>query len=360
MAVYLFDQYKLAYPKRQVNFLSRFEGVPKHLHEMSVSEINQYIASLEKFAPSTVARFRIEFKLYYDYLSAKGIAVDTQTYQKIDFPTSSKSFLIFSSHDVIEQWNILLKAMEKYSITKNQTFIPETYWVCLVADILGFYGLSASEILDISYIDVTASGIKGYEHIPFTSEDIEVLLKYKALSTLNGRQLTGTSYIRSTLSKPPTADYITIATRKGDIVPEDYKYLRENLRLTNVQYLGIFNRIYEYELKNNVRAEFSKNPQWFLDFLDTNSSSKIVRVKKEYIEYREERKMHDAVAENTVAQVTQEVDSKPVQTVRQRIAFEEDEFIQLTREVGNLRREMQDIDSRLQSILSKLEHYCKS
>ncbi len=307
--IYKYEEYAAANPKRPMQVLNKFKDTEKFLHKMSIDEINSVVSSWDALVPGSVFNSRSAIKNYFIWLKGNGVSVDPDIVKDIEFPTKKNIFLIYSTDDIRYYWDLILKDAERYSYKYNETFNSQFYWMCQAVSILSFYGLKAEQILDLTLSDVQPNGVLNYD-LPLNSKDIEILLRYKNLKEYSGSQkLLGYKYIRSTksdeISNKIYLNYSLVRIK----CDEEYNYIKTLLTDSNLYKLGIYNRLYQYEINNKVRLEINaKTPEWFIKITGKCSEGKLTKLRKEFIEYRCERSLKKDVFE----QVLEEYDKTTI------------------------------------------------
>lgn len=318
MAIYLYDEYFADYPYRPKTVLDKFVPAKKYLHEMTLEEVNAYVAGWKPFSSNTAAKMKREIKVYFDYLIKLGVKADPKLYIKMNIPVKSNEYLIYSTDDIRKYWDILLNAMKEHSKKIGKFFSPQPYYVTIAAGILSFYGLDTEEIFSLPRFDVTPNGVKGYD-LPLTQEDIDDLIRYRDLKEMANRvSLTGDMYIRSGkqgTSKTIPRDFLTTALRRSDNVDEDHKYLKPYLTDTYLYKMGMFDRAYNYERENSVVVEFDRNtPEWFANIMGNVAKDALLKLKKEFIEYRSERRTAEKLENRKPKVIIKAVETKEQET----------------------------------------------
>lgn len=309
--LYMVDEYYNEYPERisaTRPLLDRFVDCEKYLHEMSLEELNAEVATWKELKKSTFKLRRYELCLYFEWLKNKGINVDPEIANKIVFPEREIKFLIYSTDDIHNAWEDFILDIEKTAEKNHERASIEPLLVAHVSGILGFYGLTPEQILELQLSDVQPTGIAGYD-LPLTKRDIEVLLEYKNFDTLANRmKLKGTGYIRS--PKNEEVKKKTINSAIGKIkCSEEMEVYKKILTHKNLYKYGLLNRIFEYEKTHRPPIENAGNtPQWFKDIINKYSDkpasvNTITKRKQEYIAYRTERVAYQAVLSDRVKSV---------------------------------------------------------
>ena len=292
--LYLIDEYAEKYPNRtaDIQFIKKFEGCEKYLHEMTANEITSIVNSWGKLAPQTEYIRKRNLANYFKFLQENGARV-VPNVNNISFPIAEREHNIYSTKDIAHYYDILFKELEKNAALTGKTFDKSTYLMSYASGILAFCGIEPEQILKLSLSDITPDGVNGY-NLFLTREDIEILLAYKNLSvTANRMRLVGDKYIRTTLK---TKGEINVRYLMKPIwrveLDEEHTYLRTLLSVHTLYKFGIFNRIYQYEKANNV---FIKpriaTPDWFIKITqaDNMSDTEISLLRGKYYQYREER-----------------------------------------------------------------------
>ena len=110
--VYRFDEYVAEFPKKNVSTLKKFINKTKNLHEMSIEEINNIIATWGAVTQATATNQKSVISLYFDWLTENGICV-TADINNIVIPVKTTEFLIYSSAMLHEYWNKFFESCEK-------------------------------------------------------------------------------------------------------------------------------------------------------------------------------------------------------------------------------------------------------
>lgn len=402
MAIYKYGEYFEAYPNRirAKSLFDKFNKTEKDLHTMSIEEINAITSTWDKLAYTTVEKIRKEIKLYFDWLAESGIKVDLNVYKKMDIPTKANEYLVYTTDTLREYWEIAFNALNRYATIKGKTFSRDTYLVNYAACLLSFYGMTTEQILNLDLYDVTEEGVKGCAY-DIKPEDLEILLEYRNLRKLsNNMTLDGSKYIRSgrvAADAKITKDFLTASLQKADNMEEKYKYLKALLTDTTMFKLGKFCRAYEYEVENNVAVDGQRNiPDWFINIMGEPKHNTLLKFKKEFIEYRQERKnaeINGKVApknfENKIEQpkIIEKIDkkvpefysvNKEINIVKEErplkaasaslfcdglrknmVACSEDELTAIRNELMNAIENVRDAQEKLVQIMYKITEYVK-
>lgn len=347
MAVLYYDEYFADYPYRPKTMLDKFVPAEKYLHEMTLEEVNAYVADWKPFSSNTAAKMKRQVKVYFDFLHKLGVKADPKIYLKMNIPVKSNEYLIYSTDDIRKYWDILLDAMEKHAKKIGKFFSPQPYYVTIAAGILSFYGLDTEEIFSLPRFDVTPEGVKGYE-LPLTQDDIDDLMRYRDLKEMSNKvSLTGNMYIRSGkqgTSKIIPRDFLTTALRRSDNVDEEHKYLKPYLTDTYLYKMGMFNRAYNYERDNNVLVEFDRNtPEWFADLTGNLAKDALLKMKKEFIEYRAERRTAEKLSNQQPKVIIKTVENEDQDTKRN-----------LKKQLSEICSDIDDVKEQIQAIYQKL------
>lgn len=289
--VYRFDDYKNAYPNRPFAVLNKFQSCSKNLHEMSLDELNDFIKDWKPTNNDrTVDSWKRDIVNYFKWLQEQGCKTNTSIIRKINFPTLEKKYLIYSSSDIRHYYDLLFQKLEQQAALTGKSTSKTTYYMSYASSLLMFYGLSEEEIIALDLSDVQIDGIIGYENLNISKEDMKVLLDYKNLKVLsNNMSLVGTKYIRATAKNKGKIDaaYLSKPVTRLD---SSFKEIKTLLRPLNIQLLGKFNLVYQYEREHNEFIEISKTtPQWFMDLMGSSAEQTVIWHKKEYVKYRQER-----------------------------------------------------------------------
>lgn len=289
----LVSEYSNAYPHRSLQALDKFKDLPNYLHEMSIAEINEFVSHWKPLSSRTAYNQKQQILHYFQWLQTQGVKVDANIAYKIEIPISKKQFLIYSTSDLQNYYEILFDYLEEKNKKANTTWSKSTYYMCYAAGILSFYGLTEEQIIDLNLTDITTKGVIGYD-LPLTKHDIDILMTYKNTVKLgNNMPLCGDKYIRSTHINTIIEPSFLSRPLWRITFDKEHIYLKNLLRTNNLYLLGTYNRIYQIENKD-IQIEPNKvAPDWFIsmfnDSLGLNNASAISMRKKEYIEYREER-----------------------------------------------------------------------
>lgn len=316
--IYKYEEYAAANPKRPLQVLNKFKDTKKNLHEMSIDEINSVVSSWDALVPGSVFNQKSAIKNYFVWLNANGVSVDPEIVKDIKFPLKKEVYLIYSTEDIKYYWDLILKNAEKFSIKYNEPFNSQFYWMCQAVGILSFYGMNAQEILNLTLSDVQPNGVLGYD-LPLTKEDIDILLRYKNLKEYSGSQrLIGYKYIRSTksdeISNKVYLNYSLVRIK----CDEEYNYIKTLLTDSNLYKLGLYNRLFEYEIRNKVKLEINtKTPEWFTRIVGKCSEGKLTKLRKEFNEYRFERFEKKA---DSIHQIVDEDKSKSSSVVNDNVS----------------------------------------
>lgn len=351
MAVYKCKEYFEEYPNRikSKGVFDKFAMASKNLHEMTLDEINQITSTWDGFAYATANKMRKEIKLYFDWLWEKDYDVDTEMYKKMNIPVKNNEYLIYSTDRLRYYWDMILDAMEKYAKARNRGFSRDSYLVNIAACILRFYGMTIDDVFELPRWDVTENGIKGYDY-NIKKEDLEILIKYRDLKELQNKMtLTGDKYIRSGRNDSQIPrDFLTAAMRKSDNVDEKYKYLKSYLTDTYCYKMGLFYRVYEYEVNNHTTVDEKRNiPRWFIELVGNPTQGKLLVLKKEYLEYREERRNF----ENETIEQEPEIEDVP----DQKTIDYSDVISEIKIELKSILVETQKQELKIRELLRKLD-----
>lgn len=289
--VYRLDDYKNAYPNRPLAVLNKFQNCSKNLHEMSLDELNDFV---KNWKPNdnqrTVDSWKRDIINYFKWLQTQGCKTNTAIIRKINFPVLEKKYLIYSTSDIRHYYELLFQKLERQAALTGKSSSPTTYYMSYASSILMFYGLSEEEIIALDLSDVQPNGIIGYENLNISEEDMKVLIDYKNLKVLSdSMSLVGTKYIRATAKNKDKIDAAYLF-RPVSRLDSSFSEIKTLLRPLNIQLLGKFNLVFQYERKNNELIEINKTTQqWFIDLMGTSAEQTIIMYKKEYVKYRQER-----------------------------------------------------------------------
>ena len=292
--LYLIDEYSKQYPHRRILELQRFEKAELPLHEMTIEEVNNECANWESVSNETAANTKRKIAQYLNWLADQGCTVK---FNAADIVLPIKEEIvpqIYSTSDIHKHYEILKEAVEK-AAAKNggnasMFFLNMTH----AAGILAFYGLTDNEILSLDLSDIRTNEVVGY-NLPLTQDDIEVLLSYKYQTKCeNNLSLQGGKYIRNASTKSD----VTVAFINRPLslleIDEQYQYLKTILRTSYLSLCGKFNRAYHMEKTTGQKiVDNGLTPQWFLDIFKV-SKNMIVRRRKEYIAYRNQREKNES------------------------------------------------------------------
>lgn len=293
--LYLFDEYIKEYPKRYTSALEKFKPYTTNLHDMSFNEVQEAIDKWKPLSERTAYNQRKQILHYFQWLQSKNINVDLTIPDKIRIPLESKKFLIYSTADIAFYYNEVFKYLEKQCTLNGTTFSKKTYYMSFAASILAFYGMTEEQILSLSLSDVQIDGVKGYENLPLTENDIKVLLAYKNITRyVNNMPLLGTTYIRSAKQLEIDKAFLSRPVWRIEF-DEKNAYLKNLLRIGNIYDLGVMNRIYEKDSNKSIELGLKNIPDWFGDIIGSHVTNTITNYKKDYLVYRKER---DSVKEH--------------------------------------------------------------
>lgn len=293
--LYLFDEYIKEYPKRYTSALEKFKPYTKNLHEMSFNEVQEAVNKWKPLSERTAYNQRKQIYNYFLWLKTKNIKVDLTIPVKIKVPLEPKMFLIYSTADIAFYYNELFKYLEKQCTLNGTTFSKKTYYMSFAASILAFYGMTEEQILSLSLSDVQIEGVKGYENLPLTENDIKVLLAYKNITRYaNNMPLLGTTYIRSAKQLEIDKAFLSRPVWRVEL-DENNAYLKNLLRVGNIYDLGVLNRLYEKDSNKSIELGQKNTPNWFGEIIGSHVTNTITNYKKEYLAYRKER---DSVQEH--------------------------------------------------------------
>lgn len=296
--VYKFDEYVEQFPKKNVSTLKKFESSAKNLHEMSIEEINNIIATWGAVTLGTATNQKSIISLYFDWLNKNGIAVKADI-EDIVFPIKNTEFLIYSSETLHEYWDKFFESCEREATRTGEFFGRSKYLVSYVSGILSFYGLTPKQILALDLSDVQKDGIAGYD-LPLTEKDIDVLMEYKSVNTLdNNKKVGGYKYIRNT--GVVDEDYLSRGINHGACEEKD-RYFKKLLTFKNAYKLGRYADIYNREKSTGKLVDLYNRAmpeQWFLDNIKLIvgaelKTNRITAYKKDYEAYRAERMAYEA------------------------------------------------------------------
>lgn len=289
--VYRLDDYKNAYPNRPLAVLNKFQDCSKNLHEMSLDELNAFVKGWKpNDNQRTVDSWKRDIINYFKWLQTQGCKTDTAIIRKINFPVLEKKYLIYSTSDIRHYYELLFQKLEQQAALTGKNSSPTTYYMSYASSILMFYGLSEEEIIALDLSDVQPNGIIGYENLNISEEDMKVLMDYKNLKVLsNNMSLVGTKYIRATAKNRDNVDAAYLF-RPVSRLDSSFGEIKTLLRPLNIQLLGKFNLVFQYEHEHNELIEINKvTPQWFMEIMGTTAEQTVIWHKKEYVKYRQER-----------------------------------------------------------------------
>ena len=374
--LYLFDEYVAEYPNRYTSALEKFKSYTTYLHEMSFCEVQEIVSNWKPLSERTAYNQRKQILYYFQWLQSQGIKVDITIPQKLEIPLDIKKFLIYSTADIAYYYNELFKFLEKQCTINGTSYSKKSYYVSFAASILAFYGMTEEEILALDLSDVQKDGVKGYENLPLTEDDIQVLLAYKNVTRYaNNKPLLGKKYIRSANNCEIDKAFMSRPIWRIAF-DEEHLYLKNLLRVSNIYYLGLLNRLYNIDSVSEKRIEANNNhPQWFIDMLNDEigdgsdlAPNTYTAYKKDYIAYRKEREKsnsqnknydtsmlddfdNEEISLNFSSNVTKnqqnfnrlEKEEKPIQELNQRVDRVLDVLKALTGEMGNIKNELDKI-----------------
>lgn len=287
--LYLIDEYSKQYPHRRLLELQRFEKTELPLHEMTIEEVNKECANWGAVSNETAANTKRKIAQYLHWLADQGYTVN---FNAADIALPIKEEIvprIYSTNDIHKYYGILGKAVEqaaaKNGSNASMFFLNMTH----AAGILAFYGLTDEQILSLNLSDVRLNEVTGCD-LPLTKSDMAVLLSYKYQTKCdNNLSLQGEKYIRNASKKSiVTTTFLNRPLSLLDI-DEQYQYLKTILRTSYLNLCGKFNRAYYMERTTGQKiVDNGLTPQWFLNIFRV-SKNMIVRRRKEYIAYRDQR-----------------------------------------------------------------------
>ncbi len=287
--LYLIDEYNKQYPHRRLCEIQKFENAEKYLHEMTIDEVNSECADWEAVSSETAANTKRKIAQYLNWLSEQGCDVG---FNASDIALPIKEDIapqIYSTNDIHRCYDTLKMALERSAVQNGSNVSMFFLNMSHAAGVLAFYGLTDNEILNIDLSDVQPSGINGYD-LPLTEEDIDVLLQYKYQTKCsNNLVLQGTKYFRNTKING-SVNMIYVNRPIMDIsVERKYQYLKTVLKTSYISLCGKFDRAYRMEKCTNMTIMNNHTtPQWFSDIFQV-SKNMLVRRRKEYIAYRDQR-----------------------------------------------------------------------
>lgn len=287
--LYLFDKYTQEYPRRQVSVLKKFESAPEYLHKMTSVQVNEITKNFQPVIKNTADKNRRFIAQYLTWLTENGIKVSLDA-KEIDLPVEAQfPNYIFSAADIHKYYEKLFVAVDRIGAISNITYSKEMFLMPYAAGILGYYGLTAEQIIALDLSDIQEEGVLGYD-LPLTKEDIDILLRYKNMNTIgNNFPLKGTKFIRSFRSVPIVDASFFVRPFERVRLEKEYTYLSEMLKHYNVVMMGKFDRAYQHEQKFGIEiVPGSSVPQWFYDLMEVRGDWIFAR-KKEYLAYKEAR-----------------------------------------------------------------------
>lgn len=377
--LYKIEEYVKEYPQRPLQALEKFRYCSKNLHEMSLKDINELVSTWNPLDEGTALNQKKQIVYYFRWLKENGINVNTEMPYDIQIPLSTKKYLIYSTNDLAKYYNILFNYLERQATITGGSFNKDSYYMCYAAGILAFYGLTEEQILELDLSDIQNTGVNGYD-IPLSKHDIYILLSYKNLSRMaNNMPLYGSKYIRSTRKNGESIDKAYLSRPIWRITFEkEYAYLKNLLRVSNLYWLGVYNRIYEYETTNfsNECIQINKTtPDWFVDFIGEVSKAQLVSRKKEYMEYRLERQANvqdngqdivqeivqdDNANENNNIEFTKLNSQKEINltttTYCKAFAFQENIKETLLKELHNTLNEIDSVKNKVTTLIQVIEN----
>lgn len=334
--LYLVDEYNKQYPHRRLCEIQKFESAEKYLHKMTIDEVNSECADWAAVSSKTAADTKRKIAQYLNWLSEQGCEIG---FNAADIVLPIKEDIvpqIYSTNDIHRYYDILETALERRAAQRGGNASMFFLNMSHAAGVLAFYGLTDNEMLDIDLSDVQPSGIIGYD-LPLTEEDIDVLLQYKYQSRCdNNLILRGTKYFRNT-KIDGTVNMIYINRPIMDIsVEEKFQYLKTILKTSYISLCGKFDRAYRMEKRTNMTIMNNHTaPQWFLDIFRV-SKNMLVRRRKEYISYRDQRDMCTPESERKALEKV----SPSKEVIRDRIEFIQKHINDLTKEVEELQKQL--------------------
>ena len=337
--LYLVDEYSKQHPHRRLCEIQRFESTDKFLHEMTIDEVNSECKNWESVSTETAANTKRKIAQYLKWLvEEQGCSVNFNA-AEINLPIKEDIVpQIYSTNDIHKYYKELENALERTAIKNGSN--PSMFFLNMThaAGILSFYGLSDSEILDLDLSDVQSDGVVGYD-LPLTKEDIDVLLSYKYQTRCDNKLLLqGTKYIRSASHKAEVqASFLNRPLILSDI-EKDCQYLKTILKTSYLSLCGKFNRAYHMEKTTKDYIVNNKvPPQWFINIFQVGTNM-IIRRKKEYIAYRDQRDFLNPESAN-------EIIAKPVlpkEIISDRLDFIQKHIEELNKEAEELKKQLQE------------------
>ena len=347
--LYLFDEYKAAYPDNEISTLIKFENYPKNLHELTLDEFNGIIKDWTPAVSGTVHNWKSQINNYLMFLKKNNCKVNTDVIRHAAYPIKRDEFLIFSTDDIRHYYNVLFEILENHNAKYDTRYYKQTYYVCYAAGILAFCGLSLEQIVELNLSDVQPDGVIGY-NLPLTKEDIDVLLAYKSQKiTTNNMPLIGTKYIRTTKNKEKAEVLYLSRTLSKTKIEEQYKYITEMLNVNKLYNLGKFNRVYQAELESKqIITKGITPPDYFFTIMGLDTSDNISNCKNKYIKYREQRneRYRQIQAEKDMVQ------AEPIITTE---ATEQDNLDVLTKKLDAVLQQAKELTNSIEAIKNSIE-----
>lgn len=348
--LYLFNEYKASHPKNKVSTLIKFENYPKNLHELTLEEFNSIVREWTPANAGTVNNWKSQIVNYLQYLKHNNCKVNIDVVRKADYNIAKKEYLIYSTVDIRHYYNVLFNVIEQQNARSDTRIDKQRFYVCYAAGLLSFYGLTEEQILSLDLSDVQPDGIVGY-NIDIDKEDMDILLTYKNIKTMsNNMPLIGTKYIRSTRKDNVDVRYLSHSISRIQL-DEEHEYLKDILRVKNLYLMGIFNNVYQMEIK---KQEFitkqQKTPQFFLELteLEHTWSSIVCLRKSEYLAYRKER---DAKAKQNAKQNNESVsETKKIES-----NDNSNELDALTNKLNKALQDFGDLANTINELKSEIE-----
>ena len=312
--LFLINEYAEKYPNRNtdISFLKKFNDCEKYLHEMTANEITTIVNKWSPLAPQTEYIRRRNLINYLNFLKEQGVKV-TLAVNEIKFPVAEKEHNIYSTKDIARYYDILFNELEKNAAKTGKTFDKSTYLMSYASGILAFLGIQPEDILELNLCDVHSAGVSGY-NLPLTSDDIDILLRYKNLNVAANRmRLVGDKYIRATLKTKGdiNVNYLVKPIWRTEL-DNEHIYLRSLLSVHTLYKFGVFDRIYRYEIANNVLVKPKvTTPEWFAKIVNAENmtSSELTNFKSKYYAYREDRDKSNTEIETETEVVAPAVES---------------------------------------------------
>lgn len=290
--LYMINEYVAEFPKRIILPVKKFEDAQKYLHEMEISEVNEYVATWTPLGAKTITDHRNSIKLYLNWLAEQGCKINFNI-ADVEFPEKKAEFKIYSNADIHNMWKEVFASCDRQATRSGDNFSRVPFLIEYAAGILSFYGMTFEEIMELDLSDVQPTGVVGRD-LPLTKEDIDILLEYKGITQLENRKyLTSAKYLRCAGDVTPKNVHNAL-TRCN--LEEDKMWMRKVLACGNLYKMGVFDRMYKEEKSSRrILAENARIfPDWFIkgkiEAIGTKASSSTESAfKRDYLAYKKER-----------------------------------------------------------------------